>query len=304
MGAFDFNSYDQRKLKDKLEYTLDQKNLFKEIDAIPELTGAGVVYIDHKYTIVELRPFKAVCRVEPVNVVLREPPSMMNQRDFAGHLKSSQQNPRESRLVSEASGTVLSCGAAVLGWIVVTGSSAAIPLTAGTSTAITYLSVAAAAASSAQCINGLFRTGAEPFAPQANDWLDSQEWYQNITQALDLISLAGAMAAGAVTLKTVKLLQTSSSKPTKEILKSLTRAERTRLTKEIVRFNNPGISTRALKNLMRSGGVAKRFSNIQISHAIRIQLKDAIGATLSFSGSAVSGEVNALAIGIWEQVDL
>ena len=57
MNALDLTSYNQRMLKEKLKYSLDQKTLFKEIDAIPELTGAGIVYIDHEYSMVELRPF-------------------------------------------------------------------------------------------------------------------------------------------------------------------------------------------------------------------------------------------------------
>tara|TARA_R110002050_G_scaffold189455_13_gene324040 strand:- start:215 stop:400 length:186 start_codon:yes stop_codon:yes gene_type:complete len=53
----------------------------------------------------------------------------MSQKEFAGHLKGSQGNIRESKLVGEVAGTVLSCGAAFLGWVVVFGSGAAIPLT-------------------------------------------------------------------------------------------------------------------------------------------------------------------------------
>ncbi len=44
----------------------------------------------------------------------------------------------------------------------------------------------------------------------------------------------------------------------------------------------------------------KRYSNIQITEAMKLQVKDAIGATLSFTGSAVSGVVNSIAVGIYE----
>ncbi|MCI2283820.1 hypothetical protein L3081_10940 [Colwellia sp. MSW7] len=210
MGVHDIYRFKENQLKSKLSYNINQKKLFQDIDRIPELYGAAVVYIDSNYTITELRPFDPSCSLNPIKVVLREPPNLMNQKEFLGHLKGSQGNIRESKLVGEVVGTVLSCGAAFLGWVVVFGSSAAIPLTGGTSTAVTYLAVAASTASTAQCINGFVRTTLEVASPQSNDFLDSQEWYQSATTALDIISLLGAAAAGAMTLKTVKLLNINS----------------------------------------------------------------------------------------------
>ncbi len=294
--------FNENQLKTKLLYDLNQNKLFKNIDSIPELNGAAVIYIDSSYTIVELRPFIPTCSLHPIKVVLREPPKMMSQSEFAAHLKGGQGNIRESKLVEEVAGTVLSCGAAFLGWIVVLGSSAAIPLSGGTSSAITYLAVAASAASSAQCFNGIARSGLEVAAPQVNDFLDSQEWYQNMTTALDIISLAGAVAAGAATLKTVKLLMANSGKSASSILKGLSRSERKRLTQEVIRLNNPGVSNKLLKSMVNSGSFPKRYSGIQITQSLKLQLKDTIGAAMSFSGSGLSGNVNSIAIGIYEEL--
>ncbi|WP_044834870.1 hypothetical protein [Thalassomonas actiniarum] len=296
-------SYNERLLKDKLALQIDQNKLFKEIDSIHELHGAAVIYIDSALNIVELRPFNPVCRVNPVKVVLREPPKDMSQVQFSSHLKYSQGNVRESELIKEVAGTVLSCGAAFLGWFVVLGSAGAIPLTGGASGAVTYLAVSASVASSLQCANGLYRTGNEIFDQEQNDFLDSQEWYQNASIALDVISVAGAAAAAAVTIKTVKLLHLSSGKSYAEILKGLSRAERKRLTHEAIRMNQPGISNKLLKGLVRSGVYPKRYAAIQITNSLQLQLKDAIGATMSFVGSAVSGNVNSLAIGIYEELE-
>ncbi|MBU2972026.1 hypothetical protein KO527_22060 [Pseudoalteromonas sp. C2R02] len=226
MGAHDIYNFKENQLKSRLTYDIDQKKLFHDIDNIPELYGAAVVYIDSNYTITELRPFDPSCRLNPIKVVLREPPKLMNQKEFAGHLKGSQGNIRESKLVGELAGTVLSCGAAFLGWVAVFGSSPAIPLTGGTSAAVTYLVIGASTASSMQCGNGLYRIYNERRNPEMNDFLDSNEWYQDITTALDIILLAGAAAAGAATLKTVKLLMANSSKSTSAILKGLSRAEK------------------------------------------------------------------------------
>lgn len=126
--------------------------MFHDIDNIPELYGAAVVYIDSNYTITELRPFDPSCSINPIKVVLREPPKLMNQKEFSGHLKGSQGNIRESKLVGELAGTVLSCGAAFLGWVAVFGSSTA---------------------STLQCINGGYRSYNERYDSEMNDFLDS-----------------------------------------------------------------------------------------------------------------------------------
>lgn len=302
MALVGITSFDEQQLKRRLAVEIDQKVLFKKIDDIFHLTGAGVIYIDSNSTVVELRKFEPVCQISPIKVVLREPPRQMSQQEFASHLKGSQSDIRESKLVGEVAGSVLSCGAAVLGWIVVLGSGAAIPLTAGTSVAVSYLAVAASSASTLQCIDGLVRTGSEIFDPRLVDALDSEEWYSTTTATLDVISLAGAGAAGAATLKAFKLLQAASLKSSKVILQGLSRAEKKRLTHEIIRMNQPGISNRVLKRLINTGVYPKRYAGTQISNTVALQLKDALGATMSFSGSASSGVVKSLAIGVYEEI--
>ncbi|WP_282166974.1 hypothetical protein [Shewanella japonica] len=294
-------SFYENQLSSRLNAEIDFKTLFARIDVIQGLTGAGVVYIDSKFNIVELRKFEAICQINPIKIILREPPAQMNQSSFAAHLKGSQGNIRESRLVSEVAGTVLSCGAAVIGWTVVLGSSAAVPLTGGTSAAITYLAVGASAASSAQCFNGMVRTYGEIKDPELNNYLDTQEWYTNASTALDLVSLAGAGAAAVATIKTIKVMQLSTTKSTIEILKGLSRPERKRVNQEIARLNLPGASSRLIKSLNRKG-LIKKYSGIQITNSFRLQLKDAIGASLSFSGSALSGTIKTLAVGVYEEV--
>lgn len=301
MFGNEYHRYQERQLKVRLNHEINQERLFKGIDKIPGLAGAGVMYIDSSFTVVELRSYSGSSLTRP-KIILREQPKNMNQQEFAGHLKNSQSSARESRLVGEVAGTVLSCSAAVLGWIVVFGSAAAIPISGGTSSAVTYLAVAASTASSLQCINGGVRTYNESVNPELNDLYDSKEWYQNVTMALDVVSLAGAAAAGAATLKAVKLLKANTNKTTEALLKGLSSSERKRLTQDIIRLNHPGVSNQVLKRMVRSGQFPKRYSGVQITQALRLQLKDTIGASFSFGGSALSGTVNSLAIGIYEEL--
>jgi len=290
---FDFQ---QQNLKQRLAYELDQKEFFKRIDAIPELAGAGVIYASDS-AIVKLREFQPICSIKPVYVLFKEAPPANKKAELQAHLES---NHRNSHMAGELLGAGLSCGAAVLSWIVIVGASAAVPVSGGASTAVVVLTYSAAAASTAQCVNSVGRSVLEATAPSVNDWLDSQEWYTNASTALDVISVAGAVGSGFATIKTVFTVRAATGQTFMSVLKGLSRTQRKRLTEEIIRVNHPGISNGALKAMVRSNMYPKRYSNIQITEALTLKLKDALGATLSFTGSATSGVVKSLAVGIFE----
>ncbi|WP_394205753.1 hypothetical protein [Shewanella waksmanii] len=294
-------SWQQKQLNTKLEHTLDKEKLFKSIDADIQLSGAGIIYIDENMTVVKLREFQPVCRVEPVHIILREPPKFTSQNQFIGGLKHSASNVRESRLVSELVGTTLACGGAVLSWVVFSASTAATPITLGSSSVVSVLSLGAATATTAQCVNGIVRNGSEAFAPGVNDWLDSQDWYLTTVSALDYISLAGATASGAIALRTLKLAQ-ANGVGLKQLLANKSRQQRKRITQEIIRMKVPNISGKMLKKMIKNGNVPKRFSNIEITNELRTRLRDSVAAAMAFTGSAFNGEVKGLAIGVYEGI--
>lgn len=293
----------RRQLRNRLEVNLDTKKLFKRIDDVWELNGARIVYIDYEFTDVVLREFQPICRKKPITLILREAPiSAPTPKDYSAKLKQDQ---RDSEMVGEIVGATIACGAAVLSWIVIFGSTAAIPLSGGASTAITYLGYAAATASTTQCINGAARIGLEAFSPETKDWLDSEDWYNNASMALDVISVAGAGASSLAALKSYKLAKAASSRSTVEILKGMSRSERKRLTQAIIKLNHPGVSSKVMKALIGAGKYPKRYTQGQISEALALQVKDALGASLSFLGSATSGSGRAIAVGLYEQtIDL
>ncbi|WP_394203081.1 hypothetical protein [Shewanella waksmanii] len=291
--------YREQSLKIRLKNQLNIADIFKALDSDPNTTGAGVVFIDHEFTVVTLRPFVPICRKDPIRLILREPPKQLSPANYASELKTSR---RESKLTGELINTGLSCTAAVLSWIVVAGATTAIPLTGGASTIVTYLGNAAAVASGLQCINGLGRITLEPTNPQQLDWLDNQEWYQAITTSLDIISLGGAVSAGATTIKMVQTLRVTTSKPLPAILKGLSRPERRRLTLEIQRLNHPGIGTQTLKALTNSGKLTKRYGSQAIINAVSLNLKNAVSASLSVTGSTFDGSIKTIAIGIYEDL--
>jgi hypothetical protein len=291
------NTYENLKastLRLRVDMSLDIKKIFKALDSTPETEGAGVVFIDGENTAVRLREFKSNCNVNPITVILREPPKNTTAVQYAEELKGS---VRESKLVGEIINASLSCSAAIFGWVVVLGSLTVVPITGGASAAVTYIGGTVAIASSLQCINGSVRSYGENFNPEWLDGLDNQEWYQNITKALDWISLGGAAVSGAYTIKAVLTLSMTTGQSIPTILKGLNRQERLRLTREVNRLNIPNVSNKAFKQLVSAGKATRRYSQQQISNAIMLQMKDALGASLSVAGS---GSIQSLAIGLYE----
>lgn len=288
----------QQHLHAQLAVNIDQEKLFAALDADPNLAGAGVVYVDSKLTAVTLREFTPVCRLKPIRLIIREPFEPVSEREHADMLSTS---PRESKLVMESVSAGLACAGMVISWFVVVGSAATIPLTGGASTAVTVLGYTAATATTLQCVNGVTRTSLEHSSPETLDALDSNEWYTNAQSAVDWISLAGATASGLATIRMVKMMQRSGS-TTREALQGLNRSQRRRLTEEVIRMNRPGISNGMRKSLVRSGAFPKRYSNVQIQQATKVQISDAVAAGLAFTGSSLAGEVRNLAIGVYEEL--
>jgi hypothetical protein len=127
--------------------------------------------------------------------------------------------------------------------------------------------------------------------PQANVEFDDMVWYQRVNTALDVISLGGTAVAAAGTIRTVLMLQRSTGKSMIAVLQGLNRTERSRLTEEIIRANNPGISNQEMKALIARSVFPKRYKNPEISAAVRDQLIEAVNAALGITGSATSGVV-------------
>ncbi len=291
-------NFKRQNLKKRLLAEIDTAKLFHKVDKIYELAGARIVYLDHELTDVVLRERQPGCHKNPLTLVLRESPPAVEAKQFAATLKTDQ---RESQLVGEIVGMTLSCSAAVLSWVVIIGSLSAIPISGGISTAITYLGYSAAAASTAQCTNSIVRTGLELTAAQKKDWLDSQEWYQNTSLALDAISLAGVGASAVTVAKVLKSYKGATSRPLVEILKSMPRHERKRMTQEIIRLNHPNVSNSVMKTLIAAGKYPQRYAQSQISSAIALKAKEALSASISFLGSSTTGVSRSIAVGIYEQ---
>ncbi len=299
------NGYQREKekaLKKRVEAAINVDKFLNEIDKIPLSNGARVVYFDAQLNSVILRDFDRSCLRNPPTVILREKPKTISTKEFASQLKT---NERDSQIVGELISLTLNCSAAVISWVVVVGASASIPLTNVGGAAVVYLGYTAAAASAGQCFNSAVRVGMEIAAPEQKDWLDSNEWYTAASNALDVISVAGAGGSSVVIRKSLSQLTRSTGKTTRQVLEGLTRDERKRLTQDVIKLNNPNISKKTMKALIGSGKYPKRYSQQQINYTIAQHFKEALGASITVTGSLYNGILGDIAIGIYEQtIDL
>lgn len=286
--------------RQRIESLINLPLLFAAIDADPGVVGAGVVYIDADFNVVPLREFQPICSIVPKRLILREAQKYIAPTQFAQQV---QDNPRESRLVGEAVNTTLSCAGAVISWIVVLSGSVAVPFSAGASSVVVALGYTAAAASSVQCFASGYRTVNEVRNPARNDQLDSEEWYQYTMIALDAASLVGVGSSALATVKLVRLNKASTGKSVREVLRGLNRQERAKLTKELLSINDPRLTSKMIKLKQLSGELPKRFTPTEVKHATVTQIKDALGAAIGFTGSAVSGNVRTIAIGLYEEAE-
>ncbi|AZF45816.1 MULTISPECIES: NAD synthetase [unclassified Pseudomonas] len=285
--------------RQRIESQINLPRLFAAIDADPGIVGAGVVYIDADFNVITLREFKPICSIQPKRIILREAQKYVAPTQFAQHVTS---NPRESRLIGEAVNTGISCLGAVISWAAIASGTLLVPFSAGASSVVVVIGYAAAGASSLQCINGLARTTLEVAKPEVNDWLDSEGWYQNASIVLDAASLVGVGASTLTTVKLVRAAKASTGKSLRDVLRGLNRQERARLTKELLSINHPSLTAKMLKLRQASGELTKRFTPTQLKHGTTTQIKDALSAVVGFGGSAYSGNVNTIAIGLYEEV--
>ena len=246
-----------------------------------------------------LREFQAVCSVQVKKVVLREAPRAVGPVEFKRMLEHE---PRESKLVTEALITAVTCAGAVLSWFVVTSGITLMPFTAGTSVVLTFVGKAAMAASVTQCLIGVGRTTAEWIDPQALDRLDDEAWYQAAVAVLDGIALAGIGTSTLTTIKAINVSTRVTGKPLRQVLKGLTRQERAKLNNELLRINDPRLTTKLLKLKQAAGTATKRITATQMNRITATHIGDSVAGILGVTSSTLSGNIKPLAIGLYEEI--
>ncbi|MCS3419606.1 hypothetical protein M2399_004633 [Pseudomonas sp. BIGb0450] len=285
--------------RQRVESSIDVRRLFAAIDADPAIVGAGVVYLDGNLRAVVLREFQPICSIVPKKVILREAPRSVGRVEFIRRLEHE---PRESQVVFELVNMALACTAAWISWRVAMSGASLIPFSGGASGVVAAIGVSAGLASSVQCLNGFVRVRNELFNSAQNDYLDSDEWYQTVTAGLDAASLLGAGVTSMATIRLVNVLRKTTGKSLRQVLKGLNRQERVRLTNELLSINRPEMTRKLIKLKQKMGDMPKRYTSSEIRQGTIAQIQDALGAALSVAGSAMSGNIRTIAVGLYEEV--
>ncbi|MDC9612740.1 hypothetical protein PSI19_02350 [Xenorhabdus khoisanae] len=262
------------------------------LDCHRDSYGAGIIYSDGLFKRYLVRPSKrrgSQVSSELTHIII------FNLEAGTTPEVELEKTVSEPSLMLEIGSTALSCGGALVSGFGLLGSGVLVPFSGGTSTPLVLLSYAGLAASGLQCLNGGYRiyqlTGAGKEGGEHVAWLDSQGWYITTTTILDTISLASGAAALRESFKTYKIMRTASPRKASEWLKSMPRHERKRLTEEIMRYNNPGISNQAIKKAIAQGQYIKRYPTEQIQKALRNHLRDSLVAASGFVGSGMTGTI-------------
>ena len=265
------------------------QGLFTKIDSIPELAGAGVLYMDKSFTLVKVRLTK---RSDKLMVFLRE----VNQYD---QMAAASNPAANNRVVMELLYAGLSCTGAALGYVAITAEGLAVPVSVGTTSLLIPITTAATLASSASCGVYAGRVINEFSGNSAyNDYLNEDVIFGHVMTSLDIISLAGGVTSLKSGVSMIKQI-TSKSMSKQTLLqrwKAMPRADRRKLFKEILATENRKLNKGQIKAILRSMDAPKIFSQIQVRKAMIGELVGAIGTAFSYSASAADGALNSLAI--------
>lgn len=267
----------------RIEQLIDLPRLFAVIDADPALIGAGVVYIDAQYNIVNLRRFQAVCSVVPKRVLIQELRRHVTPQQY---VEQVQRGSRESRLLEEMANMGVACTGAVLSVALVIGGGGVSAVSAGLATPIMYLGMAGAVVSVVQCGIGIRRARAEYTNPGLVDRWDNDQWVLSVSRLLDAISLLAVLGGSYNMIKYLQHLRSVTGRSWSELLRPLGRQQRKALNNELLRISHPSLTKKQLKLAQQTGQMKKRLTAIEMKRVTSIQIRESLANVLGIAGNA------------------
>lgn len=267
----------------RIEQLIDLPRLFAVIDTDPALIGAGVVYIDAQYNIVNLRRFQAVCSVVPKRVVIQELRRHVTPQQY---VEQVQRGSRESRLLEEMANMGVACTGAVLSVALVIVGGGVSAVSAGLATPIMYLGMAGAVVSVVQCGIGIRRARAEYTNPGLVDRWDNDQWVLSVSRLLDAISLLAVLAGSYNMIKYLQHLRSVTGRSWSELLRPLGRQQRKALNNELLRISHPSLTKKQLKLAQQTGQMKKRLTDIEMKRVTSIQIRESLANVLGIAGNA------------------
>lgn len=284
-----FSGYHVAQLTGKNAPDIDFHSLGSAMDCTRAFSQAGIIYASgyERYLVRPGRRFPNGQSGIVTHIIVTKTPEHVSRSGISQQLTEAVST---TSMGAEIASTVLSCGAMLVTASMTIVGTSAMPLTAGGSGMLVAIGYAGVAATGLQCINGLYRiydlvdNGGENVV-----WLDSQDWYNATSTSLDLISLASAGGALKEAVMTWRAMKSVSSLNAMDWLKQYPRHDRARLTELIIRTQNPGISNKEIKAVIRAGIYPKRFPAEPVQLELVKQLSQLVTSAAALTGSATSG---------------
>ena len=275
-----------------------KSELYALIDSYPELEGAGVGYVGDSHC--EVLRASAHLTGIPTYIILEETeyvPISAPEGDFRPMAPKSGKNARTSGLSKQLVGAGINCGSAILTGMAATAGAAAAPVTGGASGIITLIAGAAALASAAQCGISIGLVMVELSNPgDAEEYFESEEWYQWTSNILDGVNLVGIVAGAPGSFKSLsKILKmrNTTGKTIVQILRGLNGKERKVIAEELAKASQQ-LSNKQWKRLVRAGKLPKIYTNSAIKATLKEQLLSNISNVLDIYDSNRGGNVGYL----------
>ncbi|WP_110882131.1 hypothetical protein [Cronobacter sakazakii] len=264
--------------------------LAKELDRTRDFNRVGIIYSNGVNDWL-VRPSRRIATPNETNVshvIITK----VNDTSLQNAGKAITKPLQAPSLTTEITSTAISCGALVATALIAVSATLVIPFTAGATGILAGIMTAGTVATGFQCAVGVGRLFAIGYGYEENvAWFDSQDWYTSTMTALDVISLAGASVGLRSTIKAYMAMKAGSSAKALDWLRTLSRHERKRITIEIIRNRNPGISNDGIKALIKAGAYPSRFPTEALQKSLQYELIKALNNASAFAGSAVSGTI-------------
>jgi len=269
---------------------IDKKELLKELDKIPKFKGLGVILVKRD-SASKLR--------DPVYTGGHTKYIIVDLDADSQKARKAESNTWDK--VREAGSAAIACTGAALAVSADKASTAAVGPSYGFSLLLKSITYPAMVATSAQCGNGLARTYWEFTNPSINDTLDNSDLYQNFTNTIDIVSVAGAAVSAGTAARLFGILKKSGVRISPAAKGQVSRQARARFAKQLEKSRHNNLSNKQWKKMVREKRAAKRFSSDTIRHETRAKIADAVSASLGMGSSATSGKLSSVAVYILEE---
>lgn len=205
---------------------------------------------------------------------------------------------KSNSITENAAFAALNCtGVVVL--VVVTGLSAVAEVpTFGLSTPLTVMGAVGTVGGISSCANSALRTYNAIRDNGKNQHWDSIPTYRTAVQLMDYASLVGVASTIGQVKNVAKILQRSGVYIKSAGKGAVARQGRKRLAKELITANNPSLTPKQIKDLMRSGAQPTVITNKAVSTKMITTLMESFSAGLTILSSSLDGNIKNLAVSL------